>query len=103
MRELPYHYKVGASAEPERDAALSCDQLDTIPFASPAEFGGPGNRWSPNLQPRSGLALRHRGYAWHVTTRDLTLKHLCGPQAPVKGRFWRRRPWIGSVSALDMR
>ena len=47
MQELPHHYKIEASAERDGDAALSCERLDTIPFAPPAEFGGPGNRWSP--------------------------------------------------------
>ena len=47
MQELPHHYKIKASAERDGDTALSCDQLGTIPCASPAEFGGPGNRWSP--------------------------------------------------------
>ena len=47
MHELPHHYKVQASAGPDGKASLSCDRLDTIPFASPVEFGGPGDRWSP--------------------------------------------------------
>jgi peroxiredoxin-like protein len=47
MQDLPHHYKVDASAEPDGDATLSCDRLDAIPCAAPAEFGGPGNRWSP--------------------------------------------------------
>ena len=47
MQDLPHHYKVEASAELEGDGAISSDRLESIPFASPAEFGGPGNRWSP--------------------------------------------------------
>jgi peroxiredoxin-like protein len=47
MHELPHHYKVEASAGPEGEATLSGDRLDTIPSASPVEFGGPGDRWSP--------------------------------------------------------
>lgn len=47
MQDLPHHYTVEASAKPDGDAALSCDRLGTIPFAAPAEFGGPGDCWSP--------------------------------------------------------
>ena len=47
MHELPHHYKVEASAGPDGEATLSGDRLDTIPSASPVEFGGPGDRWSP--------------------------------------------------------
>jgi len=47
MKELPHHYKVSSSAQPDGGAALSCDRLDTIPFAPPEEFGGPANRWCP--------------------------------------------------------
>jgi peroxiredoxin-like protein len=47
MHQLPHHYKVEASAGPDGEAALSGDRLDTIPSASPVEFGGPGDRWSP--------------------------------------------------------
>ena len=47
MHELPHHYKVEASAGPDGEATLSGDRLDPIPSASPVEFGGPGDRWSP--------------------------------------------------------
>lgn len=47
MQELPHHYRVSAVAGPEGDVSLSADRLDSIPSASPIEFGGPGNRWSP--------------------------------------------------------
>jgi peroxiredoxin-like protein len=47
MHEFPHHYKVEASGGPDGDAALSGAGLETIPSASPIEFGGPGDRWSP--------------------------------------------------------
>jgi peroxiredoxin-like protein len=47
MHEFPHHYKVKASAGPDGEAAISGDRLDTISSASPLEFGGPGDRWSP--------------------------------------------------------
>ncbi|MGA8278652.1 MAG: OsmC family protein [Rhodanobacteraceae bacterium] len=47
MHELPHHYTVEASAGPDGQATLWGDSLDTIPFAAPVGFGGPGNQWSP--------------------------------------------------------
>jgi len=47
MHDLPHHYKVAATAGPEGDVNLASDELDPIPSAPPREFGGPGNRWSP--------------------------------------------------------
>lgn len=47
MQELPHHYKVAASGGPDGATTLSAEGLDAIPSASPAEFGGPGDRWSP--------------------------------------------------------
>lgn len=47
MQSLPHHYKVAAAAKPEGDVSLSADKLESISSAPPAEFGGPGNRWSP--------------------------------------------------------
>ena len=47
MRYFPHHYKVAAVAGPDGDVSLLCDGLDAIPSAPPAEFGGPGDKWSP--------------------------------------------------------
>jgi len=47
MQDLPHLYKVAAKAEPESDVNLSADNVEDIPSAPPAEFGGPGDRWSP--------------------------------------------------------
>lgn len=47
MHEFPHHYKVRASGGPEAEVSVSADGLDSISSAPPAEFGGPGNRWSP--------------------------------------------------------
>ena len=47
MQELPHHYKVAATAVPEGEVGLASDRLDTIRSAPPKEFGGPGDRWSP--------------------------------------------------------
>jgi organic hydroperoxide reductase OsmC/OhrA len=47
MPEFPHHYAVRASAKPEGDVSLAAERLTTISTAPPAEFGGPGDRWSP--------------------------------------------------------
>lgn len=47
MQDLPHHYRVAATAGPEGDVSLAGNKLDPIPSAPPPEFGGPGNRWSP--------------------------------------------------------
>ena len=47
MRELPHHYSVQASAGADADVALTAAGIPALAAASPAEFGGPGDRWSP--------------------------------------------------------
>lgn len=47
MHEFPHHYAVTAVADPESDVTLESGGLPALPSAPPAEFGGPGTRWSP--------------------------------------------------------
>jgi organic hydroperoxide reductase OsmC/OhrA len=47
MQDLPHHYVVAASASAEGSVDLASPGLDNLESASPAEFGGPGNQWSP--------------------------------------------------------
>jgi len=47
MQSFPHHYTVEAMAAPEGDVSLAGEGLDGIPSAPPPEFGGPGDRWSP--------------------------------------------------------
>lgn len=47
MQDFPHHYKVAAAATPEGDVRLEADKLETLASAAPQEFGGPGDRWSP--------------------------------------------------------
>jgi len=47
MQELPHHYHVSASAENEGAVTLKADDLPQLVTAPPAEFGGPGDQWSP--------------------------------------------------------
>ena len=47
MQDLPHHYHVSASAEADGNVTLKADDLPQIVTAPPAEFGGPGDQWSP--------------------------------------------------------
>ena len=47
MQELPHHYVVTAAAEQGQDVQLASPGLEPIVSAGPAEFGGPGDLWSP--------------------------------------------------------
>lgn len=47
MQDLPHHYVVTASAEAESHVVVSSPGLEDIATAAPAEYGGPGDVWSP--------------------------------------------------------
>jgi organic hydroperoxide reductase OsmC/OhrA len=47
MQEFPHHYRVTARGVVEGDVELTADRVTSLRSASPAEFGGPGDRWSP--------------------------------------------------------
>ena len=47
MQNFPHIYQVAALAGPDGDVSLSGDGLPTIASAPPMQFGGPGDRWSP--------------------------------------------------------
>ena len=47
MQAFPHHYAVNAAAAAEGDVTLESPGLSMLPSAPPTEFGGPGNRWSP--------------------------------------------------------
>ena len=47
MQELPHHYAVTASAEIKDNVRLDSPGLQPLESAGPAEFGGPGDQWSP--------------------------------------------------------
>lgn len=44
---LPHRYSVTARGREAGDVELRSDGLPALRSASPAEFGGPGDRWSP--------------------------------------------------------
>ena len=47
MQDLPHHYHVSASAATTGNIMLKADDLPQLVTAPPAEFGGPGDQWSP--------------------------------------------------------
>ena len=47
MHPFPHRYTVLFNATPAGDVEMSGDHLPTLSTATPTEFGGPGNHWSP--------------------------------------------------------
>lgn len=47
MKAFPHHYRVTAVSAPDAEVVLSSDALEPLHSAPPVEFGGPGDRWSP--------------------------------------------------------
>lgn len=47
MQDFPHHYTVAAKADPEGLINLGSDNMPQLVSAPPAEFGGPGDQWSP--------------------------------------------------------
>jgi peroxiredoxin-like protein len=47
MQDYPHHYSATARAGSEGAVAVSSKGLADLETAPPAEFGGPGDRWSP--------------------------------------------------------
>jgi peroxiredoxin-like protein len=47
MLEFPHQYQVNASAEAEDNIVLKADDLPQLISTPPAQFGGPGDQWSP--------------------------------------------------------
>jgi organic hydroperoxide reductase OsmC/OhrA len=47
MQDFPHQYRVSAGAKNSGNVVLSSDGVADLPSAPPAEFGGPGDQWSP--------------------------------------------------------
>ena len=47
MQTLPHRYRVKGAGRITGDVELTAERLPQLRSASPAEFGGPGDRWSP--------------------------------------------------------
>ena len=56
MQKYPHHYAVTATAPAEDDVTLESDRLPDLRSAPPAEFGGPGDRWSPETLLTAAVA-----------------------------------------------
>jgi organic hydroperoxide reductase OsmC/OhrA len=47
MHSFPHHYAISMTVRPGETSKLASADLPEIESAPPVEFGGPGNRWSP--------------------------------------------------------
>jgi peroxiredoxin-like protein len=47
MQALPHQYHVRASGNPDNSLIITAENLDDLSVAAPAQFGGPGDKWSP--------------------------------------------------------
>lgn len=47
MQDFPHRYHISASAEAAGNIVLKAENLPQLISAPPAEFGGPGDQWSP--------------------------------------------------------
>ena len=47
MQDLPHHYYVTAETDPDENVIIRGENLPQLVSAPPAEFGGPGDQWSP--------------------------------------------------------
>jgi peroxiredoxin-like protein len=47
MQALPHQYHVNASGKSDNSLTISITNLEDLPVAAPANFGGPGDKWSP--------------------------------------------------------
>ncbi|MBZ5490327.1 MAG: OsmC family protein [Acidobacteriia bacterium] len=67
MEPFPHHYTVTASANVEGDVVIDAQRLPRLVTATPTEFGGPGDRWSPETLLVAAVAdcfvLTFRGIA----------------------------------------
>ncbi len=56
MQDLPHHYRVTATGEPAGTVNVASPGLDDLATAAPAEFGGPGDLWSPETLFAAAIA-----------------------------------------------
>lgn len=47
MEPYPHHYSVAATASAEGDVTLQSERLPALASDAPVQFGGAGDRWSP--------------------------------------------------------
>ena len=56
MDELPHHYRVEAQAADRGGVMVQHETLQLIETESPRQFGGPGDRWSPETMLTGAVA-----------------------------------------------
>ncbi len=56
MHPFPHVYRVMAKTHTEGDVQLSSSQIADLQSAAPKEFGGPGDRWSPETLLTAAVA-----------------------------------------------
>jgi organic hydroperoxide reductase OsmC/OhrA len=88
MQPFPHHYSITAKARAEGDVSLEGERLPALLSAPPTEFGGPGDRWSPETLFVAAVAdcfvLTFRGIAGLSRFRWSALEcHVTGTVARV--------------------
>jgi organic hydroperoxide reductase OsmC/OhrA len=56
MQDFPHHYKTTATARHDTNVDMSSPGLPDLKLAAPAEFGGPGDHWSPETLMAAAVA-----------------------------------------------
>lgn len=56
MQALPHHYVVTVTTRDNTSVEIQSPGLQSLPSAPPAEFGGPGNLWSPETLTVAAVA-----------------------------------------------
>lgn len=56
MQDLPHHYVAAASATAASNVRVDSPGLESLETAGPAEFGGPGDLWSPETMLVASIA-----------------------------------------------
>ncbi|MCB1625441.1 MAG: OsmC family protein [Pseudomonadales bacterium] len=56
MHPFPHQYRVSIAGAPTGNVTLSSPGLTSLASAPPAEFGGPGDQWSPETLLTAALA-----------------------------------------------
>jgi organic hydroperoxide reductase OsmC/OhrA len=56
MQAFPHHYTVAAAGTPYGDIEVTAGALPPLRSAPPAEFDGPGDRWSPETLVAAAVA-----------------------------------------------
>ena len=80
MKDFPHRYVVRVSGGPEGNVQLDSPGLPTLESATPAEFDGPGDRWSPETLLVASVAdcvlltFRAMARASHLAWHELALE-----------------------------